>query len=32
MENKTETGIVDDPVADTGGIQIATASCGWPTR
>jgi cytochrome c biogenesis protein len=24
MENKTETGIVDDPVADTGGIQIAT--------
>lgn len=24
MENKTETGIVDDTVADTGGIQIAT--------
>ncbi|MBC3927110.1 cytochrome c biogenesis protein ResB [Undibacterium sp. CY21W] len=24
MENKTDTGIVDDPVADTGGIQIAT--------
>ncbi|MBC3810358.1 cytochrome c biogenesis protein ResB [Undibacterium aquatile] len=24
MENKTETGIADDPVADTGGIQIAT--------
>ncbi|MBR7791477.1 cytochrome c biogenesis protein ResB [Undibacterium sp. FT147W] len=25
MENKTETGIVDDPVADTGGIQIASS-------